>query len=150
MSQKKVEHGTVTVERRFRASPERVFAAWSERAQRIAWDVPGEGWVIAEHEQDFKVGGREISRFGPAEDPRFKSVGVYLHIEPNRRILSAGTMHDGDVPMTTTLCTIETIPDGEGTRLLLTDQSAYFGEETVDDRKGGWKQIVDNLEAYLK
>lgn len=52
--------------------------------------------------------------------------------------------------MTATLHTVELIPDGEGTKLLLTDQSAFFGGERPADRKAGWGTIVDNLERHLK
>jgi len=60
-----VQHSTIVVERRYDASPARVFAAWADAAGRSRWDVPGDDWELAEHEQDFRVGGREASRFGP-------------------------------------------------------------------------------------
>lgn len=50
--------------------------------------------MLAELTSDFRVGGRERSRFGPASDPRFWSEGAYLDIVPGERIISAGAMHD--------------------------------------------------------
>ena len=52
--------------------------------------------------------------------------------------------------MTATLFTVEFHPDGRGTRLVLTDQSAFFGGETESDRETGWGEIVDRLSAYLE
>lgn len=149
MNEPNVEHATITVERRFRAPPSRVFSAWADPAQRKQWDVPGDGWVVVEHQQDFRVGGREASRFGPKEDAQFYSEGTYLEILQDRRIISAGTMHDKNGRTTATLNTVELIPDGEGTRLVLTDQSAFFGGERPAHRKAGWEAIVDGLERYL-
>jgi uncharacterized protein YndB with AHSA1/START domain len=97
----------------------------------------------------FEVGGRTASRFGPRGDPRFYSDGVYLAIEPNVRIVSAGTMHERDKPMTCTLGTIELYASARGTRLVLTDQSAYFGSETSKNRRGGWGKILDNLQRHF-
>jgi len=54
-----VQHATIVVERRFEAPPARVFAAWANQEERARWDVPDDGWVIAEYHQDFRVGGRE-------------------------------------------------------------------------------------------
>ena len=146
-----VHHATIVVDCRYDASPSRVFNAWANTAERAAWDVPGDDWEIAEHEQDFRVGGREASRFGPKGDTRYSSEGRYLDIVPNARIVSAGTMHDGESRTSTTLCTIELLANGGGTRLILTDQSAFLDErESASDRESGWGAILDKLDAYLK
>jgi uncharacterized protein YndB with AHSA1/START domain len=151
MTERTVRHATIVIERSFRATPARVFAAWANPDERRHWDVPrGDDWVVAEHEQDFRVGGRERSRFGPPDDPAYLSDGIFLDIVPDRRIISAGTMHDHGTRMTATMCTVEIYPEGESTRLLLTDQSAFFGGETEKDRKEGWGEIVDRLSAYLE
>jgi uncharacterized protein YndB with AHSA1/START domain len=150
MSERTVRHATVVVERTLSAPPARVFAAWASSEERRLWDVPGDDWVVAEHEQEFRVGGRERSRFGPAGDPAYLSDGFFLDIVPDTRIVSAGTMHDHDVRVTATLCTVEFLPAGRGTRLILTDQSAFFGGETESDRKAGWGEIVDRLSAHLE
>jgi hypothetical protein len=43
--------------------------------------------------------------------------------------------------MTPTLSTVELYPEGSGTRLIFTDQSAFFGQETEADRREGWGEI---------
>jgi uncharacterized protein YndB with AHSA1/START domain len=145
-----VHHATVVIERTFRAAPARVFAAFANLEERRRWDVPGNDWVVAEYEQDFRVGGRERSRFGPPGDPAYLSDGIYLDILPGERIITGGTMHDRDARATATLCTVEMYPDGSGTRLILTDQSAFYGLETEADRKEGWGEILDRLAAHLE
>ena len=59
-------------------------------------------------------------------------------------------MADHDARMTATLCTVELYPEGSGTRLVLTDQSAFFGRETEADRRESWGEILDRLEADLE
>lgn len=145
------KHNTLVLERIYRAPPERVFAAWSDPALRRLWDVPGEGWELAELDMDFRIGGREYSRFGPPGDPRFVSDGLYLDIVPNRRIVSAGTMHDGEVRISVTLGTLEFFSERGGTRLRVTDQSAFLdGRDDVSARASGYGTMLDKLEAFLQ
>jgi uncharacterized protein YndB with AHSA1/START domain len=151
MAERTVQHSTIVVERTYNVVPARVFAAWADPAERSQWDVPGDDWEIAAHEQDFRVGGREATWFGPKDDPIYSSEGRYLDIVPNVRIVSAGTMHRGDMRISTTLCTIELFSDGPRTRVILTDQSAFLdGREAPSDRESGWGAILDKLTAYLR
>jgi uncharacterized protein YndB with AHSA1/START domain len=69
MIERTVEHATIALDRTFDAAPARVFAAWADPPVRVQWDVPGDNWEIAKHEQDFYIGGREATRFGPKGDP---------------------------------------------------------------------------------
>jgi uncharacterized protein YndB with AHSA1/START domain len=150
MTEPTVQHATTVLDRTYDASPARVFAAWADPAARVQWDVPGDNWVIAEHEQDFRVGGRESSRFGPKGDAKYHSEGHYLDIVPDVRIISAGTMHEGETRISATLCTIELLAEAKGTRLILTDQSAFLGDrEKPSDRETGWGAILDKLGAHL-
>lgn len=147
---RRVVHHTTVVERRFDAVPARVFAAWADAAERVKWDWPGEDWELAELKQTFRVGGRESARFGPKGHPDFWNDGRYLDIVANVRIVSAGTMHEGEARISATLCTIEFHADGAGTRLAVTDQSAFLdGRESPKERRSGWGTIFDRLEKYL-
>lgn len=147
-----VVHDTIVLERRLPFPKAVVFEAFSEAAQRARWHVPGDGWEIESFQQDFRVGGKEESRFGPPGAATLHDIGTFLDIVTDSRIVSAGTMHDKDVRVSTTLCTVEFNEDrGGGTMLKLTDQSAFLdGRETPDQRRQGWGQILDRLSAYLR
>lgn len=143
---------TMVFERRLAASPQRVFAAWAVRDQRVQWDVPGDDWVIEAFSQDFREDGVERSRFGPKDDPVADSYGRYLLIAPDSRIISAGVMRSAKsgVVSSATMMTLDFQPDGDGTLLTLVDQSVFLGEgETAEMRESGWASILDNLERYL-
>ncbi|AUH32968.1 SRPBCC domain-containing protein [Paracoccus tegillarcae] len=83
---------TIKSTRLLAARPERVFRAWSDREERLEWDVPGNDWVIDDFQHDFREDGIETSRFGPEGRPIAESFGRYLIIDPPHRIVSAGVM----------------------------------------------------------
>ncbi|MEO5883671.1 MAG: SRPBCC family protein [Caldimonas sp.] len=145
-----VAHDTIVVERRFPVSPEKAFAAFADAEQRARWHFPGEDWELVEFEQDFRVGGHEHSVFGPKGAANLRDEGTFLDIVQNRRIVSAGTMHQDDVRISLTLCTVEFAADGDGTTLKLTDQSAFLdGREKPEERRNGWGKVLQRLERHL-
>lgn len=151
MTEHSIKHDTIVLERTYDALSARVFAAWADPAARTRWDVPGEGWELTEFESDFRVGGREFSRFGPKGAPRYWSEGLYLDIVQDKRIISAGTMHDGERRTSVTVATIELLSEGAGTRLILTDQSVFLdGGEDPATRAGGYDSVLDKLETFLQ
>lgn len=141
------QHGTIRLERRYKAAPTRVFAAWSEPKARAQWDVPGR-WVIAEQNFDFREGGRELKRFGPKGDPRFAADTLYLDIVPQRRIVFSYSMTSRGEPISVSLTTIEMSPDGQGTKLLLTEQVAFLdGKDNAANREEGLASMLDKIGA---
>jgi len=64
VTERSVLRATIVVERVYDASPDRVFAAWSDQVAHGSWHVPGGNWTITGADHDFRVGGREFSRFG--------------------------------------------------------------------------------------
>ena len=143
---------TIVLERRLPAPPARVFRAWSDGDEHAAWAVPGDGWVEAEREWDFREDGVQRSLFGPPGAPVAESRGRFVLIVPGRRIVSAGTMRDiaRRVVSSVTMTTLDLVPDGTGTMLTLVDQSVFLGEgETAGMRRDGWRAIFDGLEGHL-
>jgi uncharacterized protein YndB with AHSA1/START domain len=151
MQERSVEHETIVMERTFKAAPARVFAAWASAKARAQWMVPNDEWVSVEESDDFRVGGREVSRFGPKDDPRFKAEKHYLDIVADRRILMAGTMFAADRPISCSLATVELLSAGRGTRMIYTEQAAFLdGLDSADVRRQGWKINLDKLDALLE
>ncbi len=143
------QHGTIRLERRFAALPARVFAAWADPAARARWDVPGR-WTIAEQTHDFREGGREIKRFGPADDPRFVADTLYLDIVPQRRIVFSYSMASRGVPISVSLTTVELSPDRKVTRLTLAEQIVLLdGNDTLANREEGLASMLDKIGGML-
>ncbi len=152
-------HGTFTVERRYDASPERVFRAYSDPASFRRWFVDGEGWTIHEWEHDFRVGGRAGGsfRFGDEGNDTWFNDTEYLDIIDNGRIILSyvmGRIAGGAKERTSaSLATTELVADGSGTRLIYTEQGAFFGEDGaahIPMREEGCAEMLDKLGAELK
>jgi len=140
-----VEHGTIRLERVYKAAPARVFAAWAEPAARARWDVPGR-WIIAEQTFDFREGGYEVKRFGPREDPRFVAETRYVDIVPERRIIYAYGMTNRGERISVSLTTVEFSPSAGGTRLVLTEQIAFLdGRDNAINREEGLSSMLDKI-----
>jgi uncharacterized protein YndB with AHSA1/START domain len=149
MTKRSAQHGTIRLERRYKAPPARVFAAWAEPKARAKWDVPGR-WVIAEQTFDFREGGRELKRFGPKDDPRLVADTLYLDIVPQRRIVFSYSMTSRGTPISVSLTTIEISADDRDTHLLLTEQIVFLdGNDTAANREEGLKSMLDKIGETL-
>lgn len=151
MQARSVTHGTFVVERRYDASPARVFAAWARPGAKAAWFVfPGE-WTVSPHELDFRVGGREHVSGTPPGGPAYIYDARYHDIVPNERIVSTYDMHMGDVHLSVSLVTVELRPDGAGTKLVYTESGAFLdGHDSVEARIGGTEELLTNLGKALQ
>ena len=152
MKKSQIEHATHVVERSFKASVARLWAALSKAEELKQWDYPGnetDGFVMGEHEVDFRVGGRDLKSFGPKGGPFYRSDGRFLDIASEKRIVTAATTFDAEGAFSSTLCTIEIGAEGTGSWLVLTDQTAFFRMEKPSDRRQGVKEVVDRLESLL-
>src|SRR5262245_51053343 len=68
MEERSVVHDTVVVCRTYETSAERVYRAWSDRAELERWYVPGdEKWTAKMLNHDFRVGGGKRFMFGPPD-----------------------------------------------------------------------------------
>ena len=149
MTARTAQHGTIRLERRYKATATRVFAAWAEPKARAKWDVPGR-WVIAEQTFDFREGGREVKRFGPQGDPRFVADTLYLDIVPQRRIVFGYSMTSRGMPISVSLTTVEISADGNNTHLLLTEQIVFLdGNDTAANREEGLASMLDKIGETL-
>ena len=70
MADPKVTHSTFVIERIYKASPEKIFAALSDPIKKRRWFVEGPGFEVLEFVIDFRVGGKERSSFkSPLDSP---------------------------------------------------------------------------------
>ena len=146
MTERSVVHATIVLERIYSASPARVFAAWSNKEALLRWGNPGDGWVTSMDRFDFRVGGGETSRFGQPGGETYLNETTYLDIVPDRRIVSSGAVSRGPDRLSVGLLTVEIRPEGEGSRLVLTEQGAFLdGHDLPENHEAGWGSMLDNL-----
>lgn len=159
MQQPTVNHSTFTLERSFPATPERVFSAFSDPAKKIRWFADGRMREVVKFDMDFRVGGNDQIRYQTSPDSPLKGAMLsneshYLEIQPNRRIVMAYTMGietaGENRPFSASLATFELLPNGTGTDILFTEQSAFFeGADGPEIRKAGWTSLLNRLSEAL-
>ena len=148
MSEGSVEHATFVVERRYPASPERVFAAWADLEVKKRWYSDPEAHL----ELDFRVGGREHGS-GSAPDGRaFRYEARFHDIVPPRRIVYAYEMFIEGVRISVSLATVAFEPaGGGGTRMTFTEQGAFLdGRGIPVERTEGMGSLLDALAEELQ
>ncbi len=155
MAQKTVTHDTFVIERNYPAAPERVFAAFADPAKKRRWFVEHRNQTVEHYELDFEVGGRERARLRlnektPLPGALCETEGIYQHIVPNSRVVSAATMSINGHCISASLVTVELLPSVSGTELILTHQAAFFeGSDGPEMRQEGWRKLLDELANEL-
>ncbi len=134
------------------ATPQEVFAAWTEAESLREWMCPG-STTVATAELDVRIGGcfRIVMR---GEEGDFVHTGEYREINPPERLVFTwnSTLIRGEVSLSrhgATLVTVEFHPQGEETELVLTHEwlsDDYYAAGYSQ----GWQSIAVKLEAYLQ
>lgn len=151
MTTRSAKHSTIVLERTYDAAPARVFAAWSDPQALLRWGSPGEGWEQTFEAFDFRVGGGELSKFGPAGGPVYVNRTRYEDIVPDQRIVSSGQMTEGDKSLFIGILTVEFNAAGKGCRMVMTEQGVFLdGHDKPENHEAGWGQMLDQLGDELK
>jgi uncharacterized protein YndB with AHSA1/START domain len=140
------EHGSFTIERRFKARPALVFAAWADASAKARWFYGPPGWQQQLRTLDFKVGGREqlIGTFPNGTTAHFDA--HYHDIVPDRRIVYSYGMHLNDWRISVSLTTVTFALDGAGTRMSFTEQAVFLdGYDDAGSRERGSSGLLDQL-----
>jgi len=151
MLEKPVRHHTFAIERRYQASPERTFAAFADPAKKRRWFAEGEKANVERFEADFRVGGREHTRFHFDGGGACENDTIYLDIRPHQYIVFAYTMTLNGKRFSASQATVEFLPTEKGTHLIFTEQGAYFeGADGPVIREEGWNELLNQLPVVLE
>ena len=125
--------------------PARVFAAWSDPEAKSEW------FDASDFELDFRIGGREVNRGGPAGGPVFTYDARYQDIVDGERIVYTYDMLMDDTRISVSVTTVEFEPSGDGTRLTYTEQCAFLdGHDTPEQREQGTGTLFEKLAQVLE
>jgi uncharacterized protein YndB with AHSA1/START domain len=146
-----VKHGAFTVERTFNYEPATLYRAWTDASTKARWfNGPAEKWTEQVREMDVRIGGRErlIGKFIDGSESRFEA--EYFDVVPERRLVYAYDMYWLGKKVSVTLASIEFVAQGNGTRLLVTEQHAFLdGHEDGASRERGTQALLENLDLAL-
>jgi uncharacterized protein YndB with AHSA1/START domain len=141
------ERPSLTLTRRIRAKPEKVYAAWADPLSLVQWFGPTTakpGSIRAE--LDVRVGGRYRILFDNNDGEHFEVGGLYREVVPNERLQFTWAWHS--TPERESLVTIELKPEAGGTLMIFTH--AQFADETArDNHARGWSEFFGKLEAVV-
>lgn len=130
-------------------SQDRLWHVLTDAKMREAWGAPSEGTVLEMEKTDFRVGGLEKHRCGPAEAPEFTVDTRWYRIDGPQDAVFTETVHVGGHAIATTLVTYRVTPEDTGTRLdVAVAVSSFTGEEAAGEFKAGWEAGLANLEAF--
>jgi len=155
MKERSVSHASFEIERSYPVPPARVFAAFADPVKKRRWFREEDASETFEFEMDFRVGGRERSRFrikgGPVDGVLCTNDTTYQDIVPDSRIVLAYTMTLGEKRFSASLATFEMLPSDTGTQFIFTEQAAFFeGADSPEMRKEGWRLLLERLASELK
>jgi uncharacterized protein YndB with AHSA1/START domain len=146
-----VTNATFTIERRLKAPPSRVFEAFSTLEAKSAWFKGPPDIETLDRDFEFWVGGRERFHARWADGRVTDFQAVYHDIVENERIILVYDMFHNAEKLSVSLMTIEFRPEGDGTRLIHTEQGSYLvgGVEAVKGREHGTAWGIDNLVSLI-
>jgi uncharacterized protein YndB with AHSA1/START domain len=138
---------SLTIKRRLNASPEKVYAAWTDPQKIVRWFGPADlKPETVRAEIDARVGGRFRVNFDTERGEYFEVSGVYREVVPNRRLVFSWAWHS--TPERESLVTVMLKPDGGGTLLAL-HHAQFFDEAARNGHEGGWNESLDKLEKLI-
>jgi uncharacterized protein YndB with AHSA1/START domain len=137
---------SLTLVRRIRATPARVYDAWTRPEQLLRWFGPDGGPVVSA-ETDVRPGGRFRIVFRTLDGEQHDCRGTYREVEAERRLVF--TWQWVTLPDRESLVTVELRPVAEGTELTLT-HARFFDEAARDAHRQGWGGALDKLQALLE
>jgi uncharacterized protein YndB with AHSA1/START domain len=138
---------SLTLKRRLKAAPRKVFQAWADPEKIVRWFGPAEtvaGTVRAE--LDVRPGGRYRIEFATDDGERHEVGGVYREVVPDARLVFTWAWHS--TPERQSLVAITIVPDGDGSLLTLHHEQ-FFDQKARDGHERGWTGTLDKLERYL-
>ncbi len=138
----------IALQRRFRATPARVFRAWTEPAALREWWCPP-GWIAGDIEIDLRPGGTyriEMRRIGGGE--RVAVGGKFLEVIALRRLVYTWSWEGAFPEIAATLVTVEIDGTSDGTLLTLRHES--FDDLGIrNQHRTGWIAACNRLDSLV-
>lgn len=134
---------SLTLVRRIKAAPARVFAAWTQAEILAQWFGPHHTRV-AEAQVDARVDGGFRLQLEEDGGARHEISGRYLEIEPERRMVF--TWAWASTPERESRVTVQFRPIDNGTEVTLT-HDRFADSDTAMRHRRGWTESMERLLA---
>ena len=147
MTEHSVKHSTFTLERAYPVSPKQVFAAWADRDTKAKWFAAND----ASYTLEFRVGGTETAHGRTDDGGEIVAESVFHDIVNDERIVYTTLLYGRSVLATVSVTTVEFVPEGASTRLVLTEQDTFLDDQEQPEwRQHGTGAWLDALGRELR
>jgi uncharacterized protein YndB with AHSA1/START domain len=136
---------SLTLKRRLKAPPAKVFAAWTDPEKMKRWMGPGEITAMRAV-SDTRVGGRYRIVMQAPNGEEYDVGGVYREVVAGEKLVFTWAWKSA--PERESLVTLLLKPDGDGTLLTLTHEQ-FSDEDTRNGHEQGWNSSLDKLEKFV-
>lgn len=136
---------SVTIVRRIKASPARVWAAITRPEQMLQWWGPDAGPTLSV-EADVRPGGRFSVVFRLVDGTEHNPTGLYREVVPEKKLVFSWDLPQAQEPES--LVTFRLEPVDGGTELTLTHEHLP-DEGSRRSHEDGWNGLLDKLPAFL-
>lgn len=136
---------SVTIVRRIKASPARIWAAITRPEQMLQWWGPDAGPTL-KAEADVRPGGRFSVLFRLLNGEEHNPTGIYRDVLPERKLVF--TWEWPGMRERESLVTFLLKPLGTGTELTLIHERLP-DEEARQSHEKGWSGLLDKLPTFL-
>ena len=140
------EKPSLTIVRKFKAAPEKVWSALTQPEAVKQWMAPKPGSSVPLAENDLRVGGRYRIVMRTAEGEEHDVSGVYREIVAGRKLVYTWAWKS--TPERESLVTVELRAADGGTEMTFRHEQ-FADEEARDKHQQGWTACLASLEKYV-
>lgn len=139
--------------RLIRATPDKLFRAWTEPALLMQWFTP-KPWTVASAKVDLRPGGSSLIVMRDPDGNEYPNPGVYLEVVPNTRLVATDAYTEAWVPSAKPFMTLILSFEAEGDATRYTARARHWTKEDREahEKMGfhqGWGIATDQLEALV-
>lgn len=146
---------TLVLQRMLDAPIEKVWRCWTEPELLEQWFCP-KPWFVTNAVIDLKPGGECSCMMNGPDGEQFPNMGVFLAVEPMKRIVTTDAFRPGWIPTERAFMTAETIfADAGGGKTDYTARAHHWSAEAKAEHEEmgfheGWGKAADQLEALAQ
>jgi len=142
---------SVRVMQRIRATPERLFRAWTD-PQELAhwWRMDGPGWSFSGATIDLKVGGRYRLAMTSPDGKAHVAIGEYQEIQRPTRLAFTWEWEDEASRVGDTLVTVELSDVGDNVTEVVLTHERFADAARAAGHESGWTQLLRLLDRAMQ
>lgn len=150
-TERRLAHAGFTLTRDYPVPVQRVWGAFAEEGQKLAWFGADGDMEAGEWKFDFRVGGRDVAEGRFHDGPVSRYEATYTDIVEDVRIVTTYDMWIDRVHMSTSVASLEFEPIHEGTRFTHVEHGVFFDQFWADgpNREKGSRGLLDALGNHL-